>query len=280
VHPVPRDALAQVVKRAATMNRLSQARQEAVEATRGAAAAGLGDRAGLEVRFQRAVEKLFMVYQPIVSWSGRSVLGFEALMRSEEPSMPHPGLLLDAASRLDKMEQLSAAVRKLAHLPFLDRQDNVALFLNLHVSDVVSPDLLDGPLVDLADRIVLELTERASLESVEGLDRHLASLRARGYRIAVDDLGAGYAGLSSFAMLDPDLVKLDMSLVRNVHESATKRRLVKSLQEACSDLGVPMVAEGVETVEERDALIAAGCDLFQGFLFARPAREMPEIHWG
>ena len=280
VHPVPRDALAQVVKRAATMNRLSRARQEAVEATRGAAAGGLGDRAGLEVSFQRAVEKLFMVYQPIVCWSGRSILGYEALVRSEEASMPHPGLLLDAAARLDKMEQLSARIRKIAPLPFLDRKDNVALFLNLHVSDVVSPDLLDGPLADIADRIVLELTERASLESVEGLDRHVAALRARGYRIAIDDLGAGYAGLSSFAMLDPDLVKLDMSLVRNVHESPTKRRLVESLQQACSDLGVPMVAEGVETAEERDALVAAGCDLFQGFFFARPAREMPEVHWG
>ncbi|MBZ0118064.1 MAG: EAL domain-containing protein [Sandaracinaceae bacterium] len=278
VHPVARDSLAQVVRRAATMARLARARRDVVAATAGGPG-GVGDRAGLEVRFQRAIDRLFLVYQPIVQWSNKRIVGFEALVRSEEPTLPHPGLLLDAAARLDRMPVLSAAIRQIAHRPFLERRDDVKLFLNLHVSDVTSADLLDSELSEMASRVVLEITERASLESVEGLDGHVSALRARGYAIAIDDLGSGYAGLSSFAMLDPDLVKLDMSLVRNVHESPVKRRLVQSLQEACRDLGVPMVAEGVETAEERDALIAAGCDHFQGFLFARPARELPSVRW-
>ncbi|MCC6874117.1 MAG: EAL domain-containing protein [Sandaracinaceae bacterium] len=277
VHPVARDSLAQVVRRAATMGRLARARRDVVAATAGPG--GIGDRAGLEVRFQRALDKLFVVYQPIVEWSGRRIIGFEALVRSEEPTLPHPGLLLDAAARLERMAELSTAIRRIAHKPFVERPDDVKLFLNLHVSDVTSADLLESELSEMASRVVLEITERASLESVEGLDRHVSALRARGYSIAIDDLGSGYAGLSSFAMLDPDLVKLDMSLVRNVHESPVKRRLVQSLQEACGDLGVPMVAEGVETVEERDALVAAGCNHFQGFLFARPARDLPSIQW-
>lgn len=278
VHPVPHATLLQVVNRAAVLGRLARARQEAADATR-SAAGDLDDRAGLQARFERALDKLFMVYQPIVSWSGKCPIGFEALVRSEETSMPHPGLLLDAAARLDRMQELSTAIRRIAHQPFLDRNDDVKLFLNLHVSDVTSPDLLESVLGDVASRVVLEITERASLESVEGLEQHIAALRARGYRIAVDDLGAGYSGLSSFAMLDPDFVKLDMSLVRNLHESPVKMRLVQSLQEACGDLGVPMIAEGVESRAERDALVAAGCDLFQGYLFARPARGLPAATW-
>jgi EAL domain-containing protein (putative c-di-GMP-specific phosphodiesterase class I) len=177
------------------------------------------------------------------------------------------------------MEQLSSKIRVAAPGPFARRSDDLRLFLNLHVSDIGCEDLLESELAEMAGRVVLEITERASLESVERLDHHISALRARGYQIAVDDLGAGYAGLSSFAMLDPDLVKLDMSLVRGVNESPTKRRLVQSLQAACSDLGVPMVAEGVETIEERDALVAGGCDLFQGFLFGRPAGELSGVNW-
>jgi EAL domain-containing protein (putative c-di-GMP-specific phosphodiesterase class I) len=239
----------------------------------------LGGRAALEFQFQSALEKLYMVYQPIVTWGDKRILGYEALVRSEESAMPHPGLLLNAADRLDRMEDLSQAIRRIVAEPFVRRTDDLRLFLNLHVSDVASPDLLKSSLVEMAAHIVLEITERATLDSVPDFASHVSALRARGYSIAIDDLGAGYAGLSSFATLDPDIVKLDMSLVRGVHTSPTKRRLVKSLQDACADLGVPMVAEGVETTEERDALVAAGCDIFQGYLFGRPLRTLEEPNW-
>ena len=92
-----------------------------------------------------------------------------------------------------------------------------------------------------------------------------------GFRIAVDDLGAGYAGLTSFAVLDPDIVKVDMNLVRGIESSAVKRRLVSSVVSLCREMEMMLVAEGVETAAERDVLSDLGCDLFQGFLFARPA---------
>jgi EAL domain-containing protein (putative c-di-GMP-specific phosphodiesterase class I) len=279
VHPVDRKALSEIVKRAATLNRLSRARRDAVAATGGIGGSGLGGRAALEFQFQSALEKLYMVYQPIVTWGDKRILGYEALVRSEESAMPHPGLLLNAADRLDRMEDLSQAIRRIVAEPFVRRTDDLRLFLNLHVSDVASPDLLKSSLVEMAAHIVLEITERATLDSVPDFASHVSALRARGYSIAIDDLGAGYAGLSSFATLDPDIVKLDMSLVRGVHTSPTKRRLVKSLQDACADLGVPMVAEGVETTEERDALVAAGCDIFQGYLFGRPLRTLEEPNW-
>ena len=98
-------------------------------------------------------------------------------------------------------------------------------------------------------------------------------------RIAVDDLGAGYAGLTSFAQLEPEFVKLDMSLVRDVHRVALKRKLIRSMTTLCKEMGIVVVAEGIETVEERDNVIALGCDLLQGYLFAKPGRPFPEVRW-
>jgi EAL domain-containing protein (putative c-di-GMP-specific phosphodiesterase class I) len=123
--------------------------------------------------------------------------------------------------------------------------------------------------------VVLEVTERATLDGIHGLADSVRRLRALGFSIALDDLGAGYAGLSSFALLEPDLVKVDMSLVRGIHASAMKQKLFKSFASLCRDLDVEIVAEGVEVAEERDCLSRLGGDLYQGYLFARPARGFP-----
>jgi EAL domain-containing protein (putative c-di-GMP-specific phosphodiesterase class I) len=156
-----------------------------------------------------------------------------------------------------------------------------ALFVNLHARDLVDDSLFhpDSPLSKVAHRVVLEITERASLEEVKDVRARVADLRSLGYRIAIDDLGAGYAGLTSFATLEPEIVKLDMSLVRNVHKEATKQKLIRSMTALCKDMGMIVVAEGVETVEERDALVSLDCDLLQGYLFAKPGRAFPEFAW-
>jgi EAL domain-containing protein (putative c-di-GMP-specific phosphodiesterase class I) len=133
-------------------------------------------------------------------------------------------------------------------------------------------------LAELAPRVVLEVTERASLHKVTDLRARVATLRERGFRVAVDDLGAGYAGLTSFAQLEPDIVKLDMSLVRDVHKSPVKRKLVQSMTSVCKELGALVVAEGVEVVEECDVLIDIGCDLLQGYYFAKPGKPFPIVN--
>jgi EAL domain-containing protein (putative c-di-GMP-specific phosphodiesterase class I) len=98
-------------------------------------------------------------------------------------------------------------------------------------------------------------------------------LRNLGFRIAVDDLGAGYAGLSSFSQLEPDFVKLDMSLVRGIDASSSKSSLVRSMVHVCTqELGMRVVCEGVETKAERDTLEGLGADLLQGYLFGKPER--------
>jgi EAL domain-containing protein (putative c-di-GMP-specific phosphodiesterase class I) len=98
----------------------------------------------------------------------------------------------------------------------------------------------------------------------------LDALRAMGFRLAVDDLGAGYAGLSSLAIVAPEVVKIDMSLVRDVHGSESKQEVIRSMTRLAADLEMELIVEGVETVAERDTLVKLGCDLMQGYLFARP----------
>jgi EAL domain-containing protein (putative c-di-GMP-specific phosphodiesterase class I) len=137
----------------------------------------------------------------------------------------------------------------------------------------------DSLLAAYAKRIVLEITERVALEHASDVPERIRRLRELGYRIAIDDLGAGYAGLSYFALLSPDVVKLDMSLVRSVHESPIKQKLVGSMTMLCRELGMRVVAEGVETAIERDTLINIGADVLQGYLYAKPAPPYPEVVW-
>jgi EAL domain-containing protein (putative c-di-GMP-specific phosphodiesterase class I) len=137
--------------------------------------------------------------------------------------------------------------------------------------------LLDpsAPLSPFASRVVLEVTERASLDGVAELSNRVARLRSLGYRLAIDDLGAGYAGLASFAALTPEIVKLDMVLVRGLDHDPVKQKLVASMGRLCGELGIEVVAEGIETEDERRAAVASGCGLLQGFLIGRPARLGP-----
>lgn len=225
------------------------------------------------VVFDRAVDRMWLAFQPILREGSSEVFGYEALMRSREPKMSMPNAILGAAEQLGKLDVLGQRVRALAAEALPTAPEGAQLFVNLHSRDLLDHTLFDSktPLTSLAPRVVLEITERASVEGVDDVSARLSILRFHGFRIAVDDLGAGYAGLTSFATVEPEFVKLDMSLVRSLHTSPVRRRLVASMIDACRDLGSNIVAEGIESKEELRALRELGCELFQGFLFARPA---------
>jgi EAL domain-containing protein (putative c-di-GMP-specific phosphodiesterase class I) len=156
--------------------------------------------------------------------------------------------------------------------PLAQAEPHVLLFVNVHARELLDDTLYDraSALAESAARVVLEITERAHLETVPDVESRISRLRALGFRIAIDDIGAGYSGLNSFTMLHPDLIKLDMALVRGIDRDPVKRRLAGLLIQLCKDLGISVVGEGVETGAERDALLQLGCDLLQGFLFGRP----------
>jgi EAL domain-containing protein (putative c-di-GMP-specific phosphodiesterase class I) len=272
--PIELDELLRCVAEAAQLGQLARLKREALSYAQSRGAA-IGDRAGLEVHFRSALEKIWMAFHPIVSSAANRVHAYEALVRSSEPMLPHPGALFDAAERLDRVLELGRVIRRRVAEAIPGAPAEVDIFVNVHPLDLADEDLYapTAPLAAFAPRVVLEITERASLDGVDDLQRKLRTLRALGYRIAVDDLGAGYAGLTSLAELHPEVVKIDMTLVRDIHLEPTKQRLVKSMVGVCKDMGVAVVVEGVETALEREALLLLGCDLLQGFLFAKPSRE-------
>jgi EAL domain-containing protein (putative c-di-GMP-specific phosphodiesterase class I) len=269
--PISTGRLLEVAGRAVKLGRLARLKREALVSM--GFEQFVGDRAGLETAFGRALASLWMACQPIVSAADRRLRGHEVLLRTAETAFQDPGGVLGAAERLGRLTDVGRAVRaataKLAVSGVL-RGD---IFMNLHPLDLTDEALFDpnAPLSPFASRVVLEITERASLDSVADVTECIASLRKLGYRIAIDDLGAGYSGLTSFAALTPDIVKLDMALVRGLDSDAVKQKLVGSMASLCRDLGIVVVAEGVETEAECAAVIRAGCDLLQGFLFGRPS---------
>ncbi len=273
--PVETAALEQAVKRAVLMHGLAKMKRRALDLL-GQEGMRLSDRAALESRFEKAIGSLWVAFQPIVSLAGGRVAAYEALVRCDEQTLMSPNALLDAAERLGRLNDIGRGVRRLVGEALPRMPAGVMAFVNLHPEDLNDPDLYDGSsaLPSSAKRVVLEVTERASLDNVHDLVERMSRLRRMGYRIAVDDLGAGYAGLSSLARLEPEFIKLDMSLVRDVHTNPVKQQLVRSMTGLARSLGVGAVAEGVETVEELDVLIDAGLDLFQGYYFARPDRQL------
>jgi EAL domain-containing protein (putative c-di-GMP-specific phosphodiesterase class I) len=277
--PVNANDLKDATANAVRMHRLARDQRSAIDQAGGIDRL-VGDRANLTTRFESALATMWMAYQPIVAWSRREVYGYEALLRSGEPKLPHPGAVLDGAERLGRLPELGRSIRAAASGPVPMLPEGAMLFVNLHTHDLLDDQLFDrdAPLARVAPCVVLEITERASLHHIHDVQARVAKLREMGFRIAVDDLGAGYAGLTSFAQLEPEVVKLDMSLVRNVHTQPTKQTLVRTMISMCKELGMEVVAEGIETAEERDIIVAAGCDLLQGYLFAKPGKAFPRAN--
>lgn len=244
-----------------------------------AKAAGNASRARTMSRLQRALDSMWMAFQPIVDTTRGRVFGYEALMRNEEGSLWEPGEVLAVAERLGRLRELGRRTRTLAAQAFTHAHPSAVLFVNLHTLDLNDPALYEAnaPLTKMAGRVVLEITERASLAEVEDLPARLKDLRRHGFRVAIDDLGAGYAGLSAVVSLEPEFVKLDMFLVRNIHECRTRQRLIATIMSFRKGLDMNVIAEGVELPAECRQLQGLECRLMQGFLFARPGPPFPAV---
>jgi EAL domain-containing protein (putative c-di-GMP-specific phosphodiesterase class I) len=230
--------------------------------------------ADLEVKLGRCLAALTMHFQPIVHAKGRARFGYEALLRSADKSLPHPGAILDAAERLEKIQPLGRAVRAQCAKVIADAPaERGVVFINLHLLDLFDKQLTSpfSPLSKVASRVVLEITERTSLEGQHDVRYRVAELRELGFRIAIDDLGGGHARMGTFTPLDCDFVKLDMSLVRDIDKHPMKQRLVRSVTELCKEQGTKIIGEGVETESESRVLVDLGCDYLQGYLIAKPA---------
>lgn len=263
--PIERSTLVKVVGEAVRWSRLFRLEQRSDVGA---------ERAVLDGALTRAMDSLWMAYQPIVAVRTRKLVAYEALMRSKEPALPSPPAVLEAAEKLGRLHELGRCIRRLVGEQ-MSRVEPVehAFFVNLHAADLADPLLYEekSDLTRHADQVVLEITERASLETIGDVEGRLASLRERGFRVAVDDLGSGYAGLNYFARISPDIVKIDMGLIRGVDTDPVRQRIVASMCTLASDLGILAVAEGIETEAELECVTELGANLIQGYLTGKPA---------
>jgi len=276
--PVVPSTFVEEVERAVNQGQVARLQQKLLMSKAGSGEM-LNDLAATEKAFNESVAGLHMAFQPIVLAHDRSIYAYEALMRSRGP-YANPGEFLAAAEALDRVIELGRTVRQsIARTLEEHRERFEPIIVNLHPMEIRSEILTheDEPLLPFASRIVLEVTERAQLSSTQDLVETVQVLRAAGYRIALDDLGEGYAGLSWLVKLTPDIAKLDMSLVRDIQGSRMKRELVSFLVSTCRRARTRVVAEGVETAAEEKVLRDLGCELLQGYRFARPGPPFPEV---
>jgi EAL domain-containing protein (putative c-di-GMP-specific phosphodiesterase class I)/CheY-like chemotaxis protein len=278
--PVNLEELGKVVRRAVRLNRMAKLKRDAL-ALVNEGGLGIVERAALEVTFERALQTTWMAYQPIARVADRALFGYEAVPHTDEKALSGRTALVDAADRLGRLEDLGRKVREAVCLAIPRAPPSSVFFLGVHTRDLLDASLHSSksPLSAFAGRVVLEVTERASLDQVTDVRASVAELRRMGFRLAIDDLGAGYAGLTSFATLEPEFVKLDTSLIRDVDQNETKEKLVRSIAALSKELGMMVVGKGVETAPERDALVTLGCELLQGDLLAKPGKSLPALVW-
>ncbi|WP_245296975.1 MULTISPECIES: EAL domain-containing protein [Rhodomicrobium] len=218
-----------------------------------------------------------MAFQPIVNVEAQQIFGHEALVRG--PDGQGAGYVLEQVSDDNRyaFDQLcrTTAIELAAKLDISGRGECVSI--NFLPNAVYEPTACIQLTLAAAlrtgfplDRIIFEFTESESYEPAHILNI-LQSYRAQGLKTAIDDFGAGYAGLGLLTKFQPDLVKLDMELIRDIDTNSVKRTVVKNTLAMLRDLGINTICEGVETIGEYDVLRDLDVCLMQGFLFARPA---------
>jgi blue light- and temperature-responsive anti-repressor len=217
-------------------------------------------------------------FQPIVSAARASVIAYEAFMRG--PSQESAASLLRRVPRGD-LVTFDRDARRSA-LELVSRlQLPVSLHLNVIQGGMSDTTRSVRELHEFAresglrpDRLVLEIAEHEILRDVREFSRAVGALRAAGVRLAIDDFGAAWSALNLLADFQPDFIKLDMALVRDIHSRTARQAIVCAICSACKALGIQVIAEGVETEREYRWLRGQGLTLFQGYLFAPPGFEM------
>jgi EAL domain-containing protein (putative c-di-GMP-specific phosphodiesterase class I) len=220
---------------------------------------------------------VWIAFQPIVDLKNQKIFAYEALARTKSPHFDGPMELFAAAVAETVTGELGRLLRSIA----LDGCATHPLFLNIHPAElnekwVVQPD---DPIFQHSDDVYLEITEGVPLSHFRLCQSILREIRGRGVYLVVDDLGAGYSNLRYIADLHPRVVKLDRDLIAGLVKDTRMFKLVSAIVVLCKELDAMVVAEGIETAQELDAVTAAGARFGQGYLLARPAFPPPPISW-
>ena len=221
-------------------------------------------------------------FQPIMDAQTREVFSYEALIRGPGNEPAHsileqvPAYRQHAFDRRARIEAIFLAARLGigCHLNLNTLPQSVCSSASTILSTLDAANRASIPV----ERMIIEITEGEVIEDQSRFSRIVNEFRGLGLKVAIDDFGAGYSGLNLLADFQPDQIKIDMKLVRGINRNGPRQAIVRAIRQACFDLGIDVIAEGVETVDEFGWLVEEGVQLFQGYLFAKPALEsLPEI---
>lgn len=239
-------------------------------------------RAVAELRASLRERAVYIDYHPIVVAETGAVFGYEALARGVVRSLRSPEVMFAIAAQAKLVWELSRLCRAKAFEGMRARLGpGQLLFLNVDPHDFADPEFSDGPAVLRGPsdgngvshdptQVVIEITERTAIKDYPAFRERLRAFRDRGYRFAVDDAGSGYAGLGSIANLEPDFIKLDISLITGIDTNPIKQRLVETMLRFANHQGAKVIAEGVERAEEFNTVKKLGVHLVQGFFLNEP----------
>lgn len=222
------------------------------------------------------------VYQPVIDLNEGRIIGYEALSRVVGGHFENVDAMFRAAERSDALWKLERLCRERALAGVSEMPRDLLLFMNVEPESIYDPQFRSDRTLKLLerahitpDRVVLEVTEHSAVHDFTAFRQTLGYFRSKGFRLAIDDMGSAYAGLQAVAEIQPDFLKVDMSLVRDLNLNILKRELIATMQRFSGSVGIQLIAEGIEKPEELKTLRDIGVCIGQGYLFARPAAPMP-----
>lgn len=223
------------------------------------------------------------LFQPIVYAKSGEIYGYEALSRGvlKDGSIMNPWKLFSSAKEMDLMFNLDRVCREASIRAAAKQNITKKLFINFIPTAIYEPSLclrstariLEEENFDPA-QVVFEVVETEKVEDFNHLNRILDYYKEKGFHTALDDLGSGYADKSALLKLKPDYMKIDMEIIRNIHLDPKKQKQLDDLIEAGKEIGLIILAEGIETLEEYSYIKGKDVDLVQGYLFGKP-QEIP-----
>lgn len=222
-------------------------------------------------------------FQPIIEVSSRTVYSYEALIRGLNNEIAH-SVLSQVPS--NEMLQFDCQARNVAIK--LAARLNIKSYINLNFfpSSLTHPQHIKDAIEAFQQvhldplQLIIEITEAEVIHNPFSFIRNINQFRGKGIKVAIDDFGASYSGLNLLMNFQPDIIKLDMLLVRNIESHGPRQAIVKAIVQVCENLGIDIIAEGVETQAEYSWLRQQGIDLFQGYFFSRPGFEhLPDVYY-
>ncbi|MGQ9805250.1 MAG: EAL domain-containing protein [Chlorobiales bacterium] len=226
-----------------------------------------------------------MAFQPIVDIHSNSVFAYEALVRGRQGESAFGILSQVNESNRYRFDQ---AIRVKAIQLASSLSLSTRLSINFLPNAVYRPETCIRATLEAAktyhfpiEQIIFEVTEGEKIEDRAHLSNIIQEYKRQGFKTAIDDFGAGYSGLNLLSEFQPDLIKIDLALVRNIHQDRVKQAILHGIMTVCKEVGIDIIAEGIETKEEFDFLAESGIHYLQGFYFAKPEFEklpVPQFH--